>query len=110
MINAAEEVAIELGLTDKRRWNLSESEFGRRVAERWRRSEECKLDPALEWSGERGWPEARPRSVVDYSDPGPAALASRRAQATRADDIIDLSSATARKAALLGRPVVLRGR
>jgi hypothetical protein len=107
MVNAAEEVAIELGLADKRRWNLSESEFGLRIAQRWRRSEEWKLDPDLEWCGERGWLEARPRSIVDYSDPDRVAAAYNRAQSAPADDIIDMSSPKAHRAAANGHPIIV---
>lgn len=61
MLDAAERIADELGLLDKRRWDLAESDFGDLVSEAWFRSERDYVDPTLAWRGVRGW-DANPKT------------------------------------------------
>src|SRR5437868_3792550 len=69
MIDAAVAIAEELKLLGRRRWDLAESEYGLRVSQRWRRSEEHRLPLPIPWCGVSGWPDANPASIVDYSTP-----------------------------------------
>jgi hypothetical protein len=111
MIDDAEEVARDFGLLGKRRWDLAQSDYGLRVAERWLRSEQSSVDPDIEWCGARGWPQARPRTIIDYStpdQPGTQSLRGRSVSFTPSDDlVIDLATPAARKAASKGHPILM---
>jgi hypothetical protein len=107
MIDVTVDIARELGLDRKRRWDLSESDFGLRVSEAWYRTERSE-EP---WAGDRGWPDANPKNIIDCSTPEKlraAEIARLRALQSRRDDgVIDMSNPEAREAKKRGEPINL---
>jgi hypothetical protein len=111
MIDAAVEIAAQMKLLGKRRWDLRESDYGLRVSQRWRRTEHHRQLAPVSWDGERGWPDANPLHVIDYTDPAAVERAKRvrEAASKRSDDyVIDLSTPEANEANNAGRPIIIR--
>jgi hypothetical protein len=109
MLDAAERIARQLGLLGKRRWDLTESDFGDRVSDAWYRSEHDHVDPTFEWRGVRGW-DANPRSITDYTTPDAlrrAELARLPTPVNRDDRVIDMSTLEARAANNRREPIFI---
>jgi hypothetical protein len=107
MVDATERLAVELGVYGRARCDLGESDFGRRVAESWCRSEQHRrTDETLHWQPQQGWVGARPSEVIDYSTPEAVRHAEiSRLRPPRVDDeVIDLSTDEARELNRRGTP------
>ncbi len=105
MIDAAVAIAEELKLLGRPRWDLAQSDYGRRVAQAWRRTEAPRLALPVRWFDTRGWPDANPARITDLSTPE----ARQRYEISRLpqpvdDPVIDLSTDEARELNNRGTP------